>query len=100
MVVRQMLVAKDRHTPTALAKDIDDLLEEFVARVQNLSEVVDRIIAMLTDQQHTVDIKAAVATQSFGHGPRQFDVVALRDLPAEIVLWILVVVHPRELKRR
>src|SRR6185437_16204177 len=51
--VRKVLVEKCRDRPAGLLVNIHDLVEEFIARIQNLPDVVGRIISMLADEHDT-----------------------------------------------
>jgi hypothetical protein len=43
-----------KHGPAVLAEDLDGLLEELVARVELLVDVVARVVAVLPDDEHRV----------------------------------------------
>ena len=52
--VGEVLVVVDGRGAAVFFKDFDAFFEEFVARVQNLSFVVFRVLAVLADDQHCV----------------------------------------------
>ena len=52
--VGEVLVVVNWYGTAVLFKDLDAFFEKFVARVQNLSFVVFRVLAVLADDQHCV----------------------------------------------
>ena len=56
-----MLVVIDRDSPTVAVEDVDALLEELVARVEDLAFGVVGIIAVLADEQHGIDSQLVAA---------------------------------------
>ncbi len=53
--------------PAVLLENLDNLLEELVARILRLAKFVDRVLAMFADHQHGIDGQfIAAATKRFG----------------------------------
>jgi hypothetical protein len=83
-----MFVVEHRHGAPAVFVDLDNLLEELVARIQRLALFVARVLAVFADQDDAVDGELAAAErQRFGNGwiqlhrrifgePRLADIVA------------------------
>ena len=67
---------------------------------RDLAPLVQRVVAMLDDQQHGIDVERFFAAECLRDRRAEFDVVLLADFRAEIVGRLLVVEHPHELKRR
>ena len=57
----QVLVVEDGHRSAILLEDLHDLLEEFVAGIERLSQFVDRILPVLADQEHRVHVQLVPA---------------------------------------
>ena len=49
-----MLIIEDRNAAAGLTKDGGNLLHHLEARIENLSLIVPRIVAMLADKQDAV----------------------------------------------
>ena len=76
---REMLVVEDRHAAAARLEDLDDLLEELVARVERLALLVSRIVAVLADDDDAIDGQAPAAErQGLGDRRVELQVVPLR----------------------
>ena len=54
-IVGEMLVVVDRHAPPRAAEDLDDLLEKPAPGIELLPLRVERIVAMLANQDHAID---------------------------------------------
>src|SRR5690348_3468297 len=49
--IRQVLVVEDRYGAPGLAKDLDDLLHQLEARIEDLALVVAGVVAVLADEE-------------------------------------------------
>src|SRR5262245_33477862 len=96
-----MLVVKDGCRPAVLLEDLDHLLEELVAWVFLLPDLVVRVIAVLTDDQDSVYREPVRATaQGLGNRGIDREPGILRSLPAQVVLWELIHVGGNHVERR
>ena len=50
-----MFVIEDGYRKTVLLEDFYDFLEEFVAGIERLAQVVDRVFSVFADQENDVD---------------------------------------------
>ena len=57
-----MFVIVDRNRASVLLKDLDTLLEKFVAWIENLPFLISWVVTMLTNQQHGIDSEFVSAT--------------------------------------
>ena len=51
----EVLVVEDRHAAATLAKDLHGFVEELVARVERLALFVDGVVAVLANDDHSID---------------------------------------------
>ena len=78
-----MLVVEDRNGPAVGLENIDHLPEELVTRVERLSFLVARIVAVFTDDQDPVDGELrAPATQGLGDCREDLEAEAAGSLGA------------------
>ncbi len=81
-----MFVIKDRCDAAVLPEDLDDLSEEFIARILGLAPIVFWIIAVLTDNKHGIDRQLFSATaQSLGNGWVNGETKFFGTLTAQII---------------
>jgi hypothetical protein len=98
MVVAEVLVDENGHRPAARLKRFDNRLKVLMPRIQYLLSLVYRVIAVLNDQQHSVQIeRLAVAQQGLVRGFTEPDVVILAKTAAQVVSRVLIVEHPHDL---
>ena len=80
--VGEVLVVVDRNGAAVLFEDLDALLEEFVARIEDLALLVARIVAVLADDQHGIDGQfVAAAAQRLGDGRIDLEAELLARAP-------------------
>ncbi len=96
-----MLVVIDRDSPTVAVEDVDALLEELVARVEDLAFGVVGIIAVLADDQHGIDSQlVAAAAQGLRDRRVDAETKAASPLAAEVAGRLLVDVRGDDLHVR
>src|ERR1051325_4775686 len=96
-----MLVVEHRHDAAILAKDLDDLPKELVARILFLTELVGRIVAVLADDEDSVNVEPiAAAAQGLGDGLVNLEAELLGAIAAEIVLGELIDIGRDDIERR
>ena len=83
--VREVLVDEDRDAPARRPEDVEHLAEEPPAGVELLELLVERVVAVLGDQQHAVDRELAGAQgQRIGDRRAEPDAVLRRLGPAQV----------------
>ena len=100
-VPRQMFVIEDRNRSAVFAKDIGRLFEEFVARVLLLTDRVDRIIAVLADDQDRIDGQfVTAATHRFGDRLEDREAKFFGSFEAQITFRMLIDIRGDDIERR
>lgn len=69
------------------AKHFHNLLKQLVAWIENLAEVIHRIVAMLADQQYGIDVEP-FPTERLRDGLGELNAVPLANATAEVVFRI------------
>ena len=83
-----MLIVEDRHITVRAPHDRGDLVEKAFARILVLPEPVDRIFAMLADEQHRVHGEFLAAERhGLGNRAEHWNLESPRDFVGGIVLW-------------
>src|SRR5262249_56262767 len=89
--VREVLVVEDRNALARPAEDLDDLGQELVARIEDLSLVVAAVVAVFADQQDALNGEPVAALrQSVGNRPRHLYLEVAADLARHVILGLLV----------
>ena len=97
----QVLVVENGHRSAILLEDLHDLLEEFVAGIEGLSQFVDRILPVLPDQKHPIHVQLVpAAAQGFGDSGVDGKAELLRAGAAQVILRELVHVGRYQLEGR
>src|SRR5262245_2788884 len=92
-----MFVVEDRNASAALSKDVDDLLEKLKSRVQNLTELIHGIVAVLADEGDGIHVELPAA-ERLSRSFDQFYAVPLAESLAQVIRGRLVVVDPHDLQ--
>src|SRR5262249_24985048 len=91
----EVLVVEDRHRFAAVAEDLDDLLEELVARIFGLAFFVARAIAVLANEHDAIDGQFAAAQgPGVGDGFTALDLAMAGEAFLAEVAFTALLVHP------
>ena len=87
--------------PPLLLEDLDRLLEELVARIENLPLFIPGVIAMFPDDHDAIDCQMIAATpQGFGDGGIDREAMLGSPLAAQVAVGTLIDVQRDNLQRR
>ncbi len=100
-VPRQVLVVEHRRRAAIFAKDVNNLAEEFVARILFLPQPIDRIVAMFADDEDGIHGELiAAAPQRLGDGGIDGETELLGTIAAQIVGRRLIDIGGDDIERR
>ena len=95
-----MLVIEHGNAATILPKNIYDLLEKFIARIQFLANLIFRVVTMLADHQHRIDCQAfATTTQCFSNRGILRESKLLRSRAAKVCFTLLIHIDRNDVQR-
>src|ERR1041385_7278545 len=96
-----MFVIKDRSGTAVLPENLNDLSEEFVARIFGLAPIVFWIITVLTDNKHGIYCQLfSATTQSLGNGWVDGETKFFGALTAQIIFRKLIHIGRNQIERR
>src|SRR5437016_2150134 len=99
---RKMFVVEDRRRAATGSKYVDDLAEKLVSRIEGLSLFIHRVLAVLGDEQDTIEREAAT-TEGQSLGNRRVNLYP-REAPDSLMAQVagsdLVDVQGDEIHRR
>ena len=84
--VGEMLVGEDGHRTASTLDDVEDLVEEFRARVEVLAEIIDGVVAMFAHQDDRVDGEfGAPGAERFANGGEDTKAMPGGEIARQIV---------------
>jgi hypothetical protein len=87
----QVFIAENRNRARGTGDDTADLLKEVAPRVQLLTPLIIRVLALLSDRQDAIHGQRVTAEgQRFGNAAAQPDPVCFSQFPAHVVVMDLV----------
>src|SRR5207244_8256879 len=80
-----MLIVENRDCLAVFPEDLDNLLEKRIARIERLSQLIARVVAVLADDEHRVHIEPlAAAPQCLGYTGIDLEAELRRAFQAQV----------------